>query len=78
MNGYGLVSQKTIDGKTYTAWRNNDNPKDEVVEIDGKINSSPDSTVLKNKTKISKLDKETKKVSLKEYWNGLQNQSRNL
>lgn len=38
MGDYGMVSQKMVDGKKYTAWRHVKDPRDEYIEIvsDGK------------------------------------------
>ena len=35
MENYAFVNEKTVEGKTYTAYRNINDPKDTIVIVDG-------------------------------------------
>lgn len=56
MNNYSTVNIKIIDGITYTAYRNNDNPRDEIIVCEKGTTQVRLKEIWGNDLKIVKLE----------------------
>ena len=54
---YSYVNQKTINGKVYTAYRDDNDPKMQAIECDGKVKNCRLKDVWSSDQKIEELFK---------------------